>query len=170
MSDWALNKFGSRYIFMMMSATRVVGLIGGFLTIYYMNLTLRITPSMRHHWDVSAAISILAAGVVTVFLALWETRTLRTVLSRLNHGKSIGIEHAKEAGREAVTFAGRHHFNEAMVVPLVTVLPVGLFLWYAENAPFSVLTQITIAAFLGISVSLICTFFVIERCMSTVIR
>ena len=82
----------------------------------------------------------------------------------------IGIERAKKAGREAVTFAGRHHFNEAIIVPLVTVLPVGIFLWYADDASFSVLTQITIAAFLGISVSLICTFFVIERCMNTVIR
>jgi signal transduction histidine kinase len=89
---------------------------------------------------------------------------------KLNHGEAIEIEQAKNAGREAVTFAGRHHFNEAMVIPLVTVLPVGLYLWYVENAPFSVLTQITIAAFLGISVSLICTFFVIERCMRIVIR
>jgi signal transduction histidine kinase len=92
------------------------------------------------------------------------------VLFRLNRCEAIGIEHAQKAGREAVTFAGRHHFNEALVIPLVTVLPVGLFLWYADHAPFSVLTQITIAAFLGISVSLICTFFVIERCMNTVIR
>jgi H+/Cl- antiporter ClcA len=88
MSDRALNKFGSRYILMMMLATRVVGLIGGFLTIYYMNLTLRMTPSMRHHWDVSAAISILAAGVVTVLLALWETRALRSVLSKVESRRS----------------------------------------------------------------------------------
>lgn len=170
MTEWTLKKFGSGYILAMMLMTRIVGFTGGFLTIYYMNLTMTMPHEMRHHWAVSATFSIAVALVSTVLLALWETRSLRFVLARLHRGETVSNHSAIKAGNEAVAFAGCHHRNEAFLVPLVTAVPVCLFMWLHVGAPVSVLTQITTAAFLGISVSLMCTFFVIERCMNTVVR
>lgn len=170
MAEWLLRRFNSNYILVLMLATRVVGSIGGGLTIYYVSLGAPLPPEMRTHFDVFATLSIGLAVLSTILLAQFETRNLRAALDGLAAGVPIPDAVARQAGREAVQFASRHHRHEAFLVPLVTVVPVCGLLRLLDNAPLDVLVQIVIAAFLGISVSLLCTFFVIERCMVPVVH
>lgn len=167
--QWLLTRLASKYILAMMLLTRFVGLLGGSLTIYYANLTL---PQLRHdtHWEVMGAAVTVVAIVVTVLMAMYETRRLRIVLKRFQCDEIVELPDAIEAGREAVQFCGRHHVHEAIIVPLVTTLPVCVGLWWIDGVSFQTIFHIIIATFLGISTSLLSTFFVIEKWMHPVIR
>jgi signal transduction histidine kinase len=165
-----VKKLGPHYILVMMIVTRVIGSIGGTLTIYYVNLTMRLTPAASSHFHMFAALAVLLAVVSTIALGLWETRCLRRVLNDLALGRIVELPRALKAGREAVEFSGRHHVRETILVPLVTTLPVcALMYWYA-NASSEELAHICIATFLGISTSLMLSFFAIEHWMRPLIQ
>src|SRR4051812_20214405 len=96
-----LNKLSEHYVIVMMVVTRVIGSIGGMLTIYYVNLTLRLPAEIDTHFRILAACVVVLAVIVTLGLAQWETRCLRGVLRDLNRGRAIELSRADLAGREA---------------------------------------------------------------------
>ncbi len=69
-----IPKLGSHYILVMMIVTRLISVVGGTLTIYYIDLTLRVTPQVKLHFELLAAFTVTLAMTATVLLALWETR------------------------------------------------------------------------------------------------
>ena len=163
-------RLGPAYIVWMMILTRLGGLIGGVAVVYYVRLALDLSGDLQYHFNIVAAVVVLLAVVATVLLALWETRTLRIVLRRLRLGHGIPDKMGREAGREAVVFAIRHHIREAFIVPMVCLPPVYVYLTFAAGAPPYVLHHITIATFIGVSSAVSLTYFVIERLMDPVVN
>ena len=170
MLEWAFKKLGSHYILAMTLATRVIGSLGGSLVLYYVNLTTHLPPLMRHHFDVAGAYLVAFAVSLTIPLALWETPRLRAALRRLGKGEAVPDEIARRAGREAVLFPGRNQIDQAILVPLTSVLPMCIYLRVAFGAQPYVLVQVTIAGFLAIAAVLLSTFFLAERWMVPVTR
>lgn len=170
MLERAVAKLGPIYILWMMIVTRFVGLIGGVAVVYYVQLTVDLTGRLRTHFYVVATAVVLLSVTVTVLLALWETQTLRSVMRRLHRGHAVPADMGRLAGREAVVFPVRHHFREALVVPLCCLPPVYVYLTWAADATWLVLVHITIATFMGIAIALSLTHFAIERLMFPVAR
>ena len=169
MNDKVLKKLGQHYIIAVMVLTRFIGFVGGSLTIYYVNLTL---PSLQttSSFVMLAACAVVMAVATTLALGLWDTRALRPVLRKLAAQEPVDLPDALRAGHEAVEFCVRYHLHSAILVPLVTTLPVCLVMWLLEGAHADVLLQVCIGTALGISTSLLLTFFVIERWMQPVVH
>ncbi len=165
-----LEKLGPHYILVMMIVTRVIGSIGGILTIYYINLTLHVSPEVGEHFELLAVIVVIAALVSTTMLGMWESRRLRGVLTDLQQGRAVELRRALQAGRDAVEFCGKHHLHEAIVVPLVTDAVLCPILYYWDHVDANVLINICLGTFLGVSTSLMLSFFAIEYWMRPIIR
>ncbi len=165
-----LKKLGPHYILVMMIVTRLIGSIGGVLTIYYIDLTLHVTPEVLSHFRLLAVVVVIAAVVATTLQGLWETRRLRRVLGDLQHSRVVELPRALQAGRDAVEFCGKHHLHEALLVPLVTdaVLCPILYMW--DQVDSATLINICLGTFLGVSTSLMLSFFAIEFWMRPIIR
>lgn len=170
MAERLFKRFGHHYILVMMVGTRLFGSIGGLLVIYYVELALQLPAIVRTHFRICSLIVVVIGCTLTVLLALWETRTLRRVINRLRRGRFVSPEDSLAAGREAVTFVGRHHWHEAWLVPSSTLIPVLVALKVLDDAPPNVLINITLTVFMGISMALMSTFFAVEHCMQPVIR
>ncbi|MBI3469016.1 MAG: hypothetical protein HY000_38930, partial [Planctomycetes bacterium] len=171
MAERLLRRLGHHYILVMMIATRLFGSIGGLLVIYYVELTSWEMPiQVRMHWRIASVVVVIIACALTVFLAMYETRSLRRVLRALIRGQAADPAQAVQAGREAVMFVSRHHRHEAWLVPCSTLVPVLIFLKVVDDVSATVMGNITIAVFMGISMALMSTFFAIEHCMQPVIR
>jgi signal transduction histidine kinase len=167
----AFRRLGPRYILAMMLVTRLLGSIGGLLTIYYVRITLvRLPDTTNFHFVVAALLSIAAAVVATSILARCLTRNLREALLRLERGDPVDRPLGLAATREAVTFVGRQLLREAWLVPLVTTVPVCAYLGTVVGVEFSALYHIAIATLLGIALSLMLMFFTIEQAMAPVVR
>ncbi|HUY93119.1 MAG TPA: ATP-binding protein [Pirellulales bacterium] len=170
MLEWLFNKLGSRYILAMTLITRVVGAFGGALVLYYVNLSTHLAPEMRRHFDLAGAVLVALAVLSTILLALWETPGLRKALWRLRRGQPLPDDLARQAGREAVTFASRNQLHQAILVPMLTVVPMCIYLrWRFDVQPY-VMVQIAIATFLAICGVLLTTYFLAERWMAPVTR
>eukprot|EP00913_Durusdinium_trenchii_P028462 g26690.t1 len=158
------------YILVMMIVTRFVGTIGGLLVIYYVELTLRLPDVIRYHFRVTSLVVVVIGCTLTVLLALWETRRLRTVLMKLRRNELFSEQLGIDAGREAVMFLGRHHRQEAWLVPCSTLVPVLIVLKLVDDASWVILANISQAVFMAISMTLMATFFAVEHCMKPVIH
>jgi signal transduction histidine kinase/DNA-binding response OmpR family regulator len=170
LSEKYLKRFGHQYILLMMIVTRLGGSIGGLLVIYYVELTLRLSPEIRHHFRISAIAVVIQCVTATVLIALWELRRVRHVLKCIERGQPFDPAYAQQAGRDAVLFPARHHRMEAWFTPLTCLLPVSLYLRFWHGASIAVLVNLTWAVFMGINLALLATFFAVEYCMSGVIR
>jgi signal transduction histidine kinase len=167
----AFRRLGPRYILAMMLVTRLLGSIGGLLTIYYVRITLvRLPDTANFHFHVAALLSIVAAVVATSILARCLTRNLRETLARLERGEPVDRPLGLAATREAVTFVGRQLLREAWLVPLVTTVPVCAYLGAVVDVEISALYHIAIATLLGIALSLMLMFFTVEQAMAPVVR
>src|SRR5213595_986470 len=102
------SKLGPRYISFVMVTTRLFGLVGGALVVYYVQLTAQMDDMVRFHWYLSATVVVLFSVVLTVLLALTETRSLRRVLKFLALGHPVPPGLARVACEEAITFSRRH--------------------------------------------------------------
>jgi signal transduction histidine kinase len=165
-----LKRLSSHYIIVMMLVTRLIGSVGGTLTIYYLSITLKLPHDVAMQLYAAAGLGVVLAVISTSLLALWETRGLRSVIHDLGQGRVVELPRALAAGRDAVRFCGRHHLHEAVLVPLVTTVPVCALMAWRHEASAEVLLHISIATFLGISASLLLQFFSIERWMNPVIQ
>ncbi len=170
MLESIFKKFGSRYIIVMFLCTRVIGVFGGFLVLYYVNLTTQLPPAVRRHFDIAGLILVPLAVGATIPLALWETAQLRSVLHRLLRGEAVDPALGVRASREAVLFPSRNQLDQAIVVPLLSVVPMDIYLRLQFNAQPYVLIQVAIATFLAVAAVLLTTFFLAERWMAPVTR
>ena len=170
MFDRLLRRLGSRYFITMMVLSRPFGTFGGMLVIYYVELTLKLPAEIRSAFRREAAVVVLFANILTFGLALYETRNLRKVLKAIHDRTPFSPELGSRAGREAVVFAGRHHWLESWLVPISTLVPVLLMLKFIHDASASVMLNITAAVFMGTAMALMSTFFVVEHAMKPVIR
>jgi len=169
MPERMLRRLGPHYILWMMAVTRLSGSVGGLLVLYYVHLTLTLPDNVRRHFEAVALISVAVAVTLTFIYSLWETRRLRQVLVLVREGLPIDRALGQEAGREAVTFAGRHHRAEAWLVPSSTAAPLLIFLKLVDHASLSVLINVSMAAFMGTVMALMSTYFLIAAFMRPVI-
>ena len=170
LTDKYFQRLGHHYIPVMMVLTRICGLTGGLLVVFYAVLTLHMPDRIYYHFCISAFIVCAESSALTVLIALWELRYVRRVLIQLERGEIPDPEVAKRAGRDAVTFPARHHRLEAWFVPCSTLVPVLLLLGYWDHASPAVMINITLSVFMGIAMALMSHFFAIEHCMRPVIR
>jgi signal transduction histidine kinase len=170
MLERAFQRLGSYYILTMMVSSRVVGSVGGGLVIYYVNLTTTLSPEVRRQLEIWGSVFVSLAVLVTLILAALETRALRSVLFRMEHGLPVDPRQAEQAGREAVLFPGRHHKFETVFVPLFSSVPLCAYMWIVVGVSRHVVTQIFIGSLMGIATVLMITFFASERWMVPVIR
>jgi signal transduction histidine kinase len=140
------------------------------LVIYYVEFSLTMPDSVRIHFRESAIVVVLLSCTLTVLIALWETPALRKALRAFRLGESPNSTTLSNAAREAVIFPARHARMEAWFVPCSTLLPELIYLKLVADAPFEVLTNITLTVFMGISMALMSTFFAVEYAMQPVIR
>jgi two-component system, NtrC family, sensor kinase len=170
MAEKLLRRYGHHYILVMMILTRIFGSVGGLLVIYYVELTLEMPAIVRTHFRISSAVVVVIACSLTVLLALWQTRSLRDVLRRIDAGEPIDPRQSALAGREAVVFVGQHHRHETWLVPASTLLPVLIYLKLAVDAAPAILLNITVAVFMGIAMALMSTYFAVDHAMQPVVR
>lgn len=168
--DRWLEDLGHHFILVMMIATRLFGISGGLLVIYYVEFTMEIPHETRMHFRITSAIVTAVACALTLLLSQWETRHLREAIKRLTRGDEVDQELGDHAGREAVEFSSRHHRNEAWLVPASTWLPVLIVLKVVDSASVMIMGSITVAVFIAISMALMSHFFAVEHCMKAVIR
>jgi len=165
-----LARTGEHYILAMMGFTRLSGSIGGLLVIYYVEFTLTLPDIIRRHFRITALVVVAIALVVTTLWALWETRNLRRVLRKLRSGEWLDAAESRAAGVEAVIFSSRHHKLESWLVPCLCWVPLMIFLRVVDQASTTILINITLAAFMAISMALMSTFFAAEYFMKPVVR
>lgn len=170
MNKWLLRHCGRHYLLLTLFGTRIFGAAGGLGVIYYVQLSLEMSPEMRLHFELACLAVVLVAIVLTLLMALRETRHLRPVLRATLRGQPVDPAQAIQAAKEAVMFPARHHRNEAWMVPLATLLPVLVVLKVVDNAPNSVLINITIAAFMATSLALMSHFLAMEYFITAVIE
>jgi signal transduction histidine kinase len=164
-----LRRLGQHYILWMMVLTRLGGSIGGLLVLYYVHLTLTLPQIVRTHFEIVALATVGVAVTLTVVYSMWETRHLRRALACLQMGLPVDRLLAREAGHEAVVFAGRHHLAETWIVPATTLAPLLVFLKLVDDASVVVLINVSMAGFMGTVMALMSTYFLISSFMRPVI-
>ena len=164
-----LKRFAGHYILVMMCFTRISAFVFGGLCVYYVNITFHLSLHTQRHFEVSAILVIVFGSLATVLAALWTTRDLRRVLFLLRDGKSVPLPLAVSAGRQAVTFPGRHAIFETLFDPLVSVLPLCLVLYFLDEAPTLVMVQVGIAGFMGLAGIIMTTYFISDSWLRPVI-
>ncbi|HTM52793.1 MAG TPA: ATP-binding protein [Pirellulales bacterium] len=165
-----LKRFPAQYILLMMCFSGVFAFLISFLCVVYVDITFHVALYNQRHFDLIATGVIVPGVAFTVILAHLETRRLRRVLVLLHQGKPLELSLAVAAGREAVVFPGRHALHEAIVDPLITIVPLCLGLWYVDDAPLKVSLQITLAGIMGLSAIIMTTFFVSEYWLRPVVQ
>jgi signal transduction histidine kinase len=165
-----LKRLPAHYILVMMCITRVFAFVIGGLCVWYVILTFNLDLHTIRHFQIAAVLVILGTAVVTVLMALWETRDLRRVLVALDRDDPVDLALAVSAGRQAVLFPGRHVRLEAMLDPLITIVPLCAVLYLMDDAPALVMAQVAVAGFMGLSAILMVTLFVTEHWLRPVIR
>jgi signal transduction histidine kinase len=170
MNKWLLSRLGHHYLLLTLFASRIFGAVGGLLVMFYVELALEMSPTVRTHFRIACLVVVAVAIALTLLMAMWETRHLRPALRATLQGKGVDPQQGTEAVREAFIFATRHHRNEAWMVPLSTGVPVLIFLKVVDNAPNVVLVNIALAVFMAVSLALMSHFFAVEYFMAPVIR
>jgi signal transduction histidine kinase len=170
MFEHLFERLTSRYLAAMFVATRLCGSLGGALVVYYVNLTVTLPEPTLTRFIFACTTVVIVAVILSLIVAGWETRHLRRTLAQLFSGETTDPETAAEAGREAVVFPARHHWNEAWLVPCSTLIPVLFLLWLVERAPAATMLNVALAVFMGIGLALMSTFFIMERAMQPVVR
>jgi signal transduction histidine kinase len=170
MFEHLFERLTSRYLATMFIATRLCGSIGGALVVYYVNLTVSLPEPTLTRFIIACTTVVLLAVILSLIVAGWETRHLRPALAQLFAGKAPDPAITWEAGREAVIFPARHHWNEAWLVPCSTLIPVLILLGLTERVPAGTMMNVTLAVFMGIGLALMSTFFIMERAMQPVVR
>lgn len=165
-----MERCGHHYIVVMILLTRLAGSVGCLLVIYYTELTLDMTPEVEFHVRLSCILFVALVLFVTTWRTLWETRRLRPVLRKLKAGERIDQNIAEQASREAFTFVSRHHFFEAWFTPCLTIVPVLIWLKFTVDPSAPLVTNLSIAAYMGWTTAIMASFFAADHFMKPVIR
>lgn len=161
---------GPRFILVMMLATRAFAVVSGCLCIYYVHLGISLPPVAFRHlvWTCLGVIAL--AVVVTVGMAHYNTRHLRLLISELFAGRRVSDALAERGSRQAVTFPAVNAWCEALVDPLITIVPICATLAILDDVAVPVLLQVCFAGFLGLSCIILATFYIAERFLQPVIQ
>jgi signal transduction histidine kinase/DNA-binding response OmpR family regulator len=170
MAERLFQRWGHHYILVMMIVTRLYGVGGGMLVIYYVELTQKLPHPVRLHFWIVAGVVVVIAVALSILLAMWETRHLRPVLRQLHAGEPIDLRLAAIAGREAVTLPARHHWHEAWLVPCSTLVPCLITLKLLDDISLGTMENITATCTMAIALALMSHFFATERYIRPVIR
>ncbi len=149
--------------------TRLFAIGAGALCVVYVNWTLDLSGHIRWVFAQSAAITILAAVVITMQLARLLTRDLRQYLRLRAEGRPTSNDLQTSAARQAVLLPQRLAFWEAVIDPWITIAPICGALWFAD-LPANILLQVCVAGFVGLSCIILTTYFYVEDRMKPVIR
>lgn len=161
---------GPRFIIVMMLATRAFAIVSGCLCIYYVHLGIELREGAYQHFVWSALSVIGVAVVVTVGLAQYNTRHLRLLISELFAGRRVSDALAERGSRQAVTFPAVIAWQETIVDPLITIVPICVTLAVLDDVAATVLLQVFFAGFLGLSCIILATFYITERWLQPVIH
>jgi signal transduction histidine kinase len=170
MMEALYRRYSSRYIAVVFLMTRLIGSVGGALVIYYVLFTTRLPDDVRQHFIGAGYVLVPLAVGATFPLAMWNTRTLRRVLRQLSKGHPLHPGEASQALLEAVAFPRRQNTGEALLVPMLSVVPMCIYLWWTCDPRPIIYVQISIATALAIAGVLLITFFASERWMQVVVR
>ena len=89
MAERLFQRFGQHYILVMMILMRLFGAGGGLAVVAYVEFTQKLpNPVHWHFWLICVAVVIIAT-IISILLALWETRNLRRVLRQMRAGESV---------------------------------------------------------------------------------
>ena len=165
-----LQRSRSHYPLVAVLLTRMVGTLGGLLTIAYVYLTGAVPVSIRTDFYVMAACCIMIAVVVTATHALQKTRKLRSALKLLFRGDAPSMEEGQAAVMETVQFNLVHHRVASWLVPLVTTFPVSVLLRLRYGLDWFSLFNVIAATLLGLSLSLLLMYFLTMAALLPVIR
>ncbi|HTM52813.1 MAG TPA: hypothetical protein VL175_02245, partial [Pirellulales bacterium] len=69
-----LQRFPAHYILVMMCVTRLFAFVGGALVVFYVNITFNMALYDQHHFEITAIGIVSSAVLITMLMALWETR------------------------------------------------------------------------------------------------
>ncbi len=150
--------------------TRLVGTLGGLLTVSYVYLTGAVPHSILSDFYIMASCCIFAAVVSTAIHAILKTRQLRLALRKLMVGDIPSLEQGQKAILEAVQFNLVHHRTAAWLVPLVTTVPVSILLRFKYGLDWFSLLNVIAATLLGLSLSLLLMYFLTMPALLPVIR
>ena len=170
MAERLFQRLGHHYILVMMIVTRLFGIGGGMLVVYYVEFSQRLPDPVRLHFWVIACIVVAIACVNSVLLAMWETRHLRPLLRQMRAGEAIDPALAAKGGREAVVLPGRHHRHEAWLVPCTTLVPMLIVLKAMDDISLAIMENISAAAIMAIVLAVMSHYFATERCIQPVTR
>ncbi len=165
-----LNQLAGHYILLMLCVTRVGAFVFGGLCVYYVNLTFHLSLYTQKHFEIATIIVIIVGSATTVSMGMWQTRHLRRTLFTLKRGEPVPLPLAVAAGREAVTFPGRHAIFETLVDPVISILPLCLVLHYLDGVAVPVMVQVGIAGFMGLVGIIMTTYFIGEYYLRPVIE
>lgn len=170
MVDRIFHRFGEHHVLVMMVVTRVIDLVAGGLTVYYISLMPGFAPDVKRDFFRCSSVVVLTALVLTTLLALVETTSLRRALRQLRRGRPLDARTARRAGAQAVRFPGRHCLLEALLDPICMLSPVCVYMRIMHGMPYGALLQIIVGGTIGISAAMLLTFFAVERWLAPVVR
>lgn len=165
-----LNHLAGHYILLMLCVTRVGAFVFGGLCVYYVNLTFHLSLYTQKHFEIATVIVIVVGSATTVSMGLFQTRHLRRALFKLKHSEPVPLPLAMAAGREAVTFPGRHAVFETLFDPVISIVPLCLVLHYLDGVSIPVMVQVGIAGFMGLVAIIMTTYFIGEYYLRPVIE
>ena len=165
-----LQRTRSHYPLVALLLTRLVGTLGGLLTVSYVYLTGAVPPSIRTDFYVMSVCCIFIAVVATSIHAMLKTRHLRLALRGLMSGDVPSLEQGQNAVLEAVQFNLVHHRTAAWLVPLVTTCPVTMLLRLRYGLDWFSVFNVIAATLLGLSLSLLLMYFLTMSALLPVIR
>ena len=146
----ALNKLGQHYILGVMVLTRFIGFLGGLADDLLRQPDAALAASQPAlSWCLAGCASCMAVATTLGCWACWRRGPCDRCCASSPHKNRSTCPTRSCAGREAVQFCVRYHLHSAVLVPLVTTLPVCLAMWLLEGASADVLVQVCIGTSLG---------------------
>ena len=169
MIDRLFQFLGPRFLPAVILSTRWFAVFAGTFCVYYVNITLDLKESYRVAFTFSAFAFIAVAAVVTSAWAFYATRDLRRLLAAVDSKTAVAAEMQARAIRQAVLFPSEFVRFEVLVDPLVTIVPICLAIRIWVQAPLSLIVQVAVAGFLGLSCIILMSFLLTERCLQPVV-
>ena len=171
LTDKYFQRLGHHYILVMMILTRICGLTGGLLVVFYAVLTLHMPDRIYCHFCISAFLVCAESSALTVLIALWELRYVRRVLRQIEQGEVPDPERCDSGGTRRGDVCRAASPTGSVVRSLQHAGPGAPVILDIGTAPRStVMINITLSVFMGTAMALMSHFFAVEHCMRPVIR
>ncbi|MCA8998432.1 MAG: HAMP domain-containing protein [Planctomycetaceae bacterium] len=163
------RKCGPCFIPFILLATRLFAIVAGIACVLYVNYTLQLDDRVREAFVISALAAVVMAAAITFRLGLNGSRELRALLKEIKDDPTAVPQASAEAVRQALMFPFDHLRAESLLDPWITIFPICLSVRLHSLAPTTVIVQIVVAGFLGLSCILLLTFFLLERSLQPIV-